>query len=243
MSSGPVSDVSVRREKRRAAKPEKSEEIWRRILDAASKVFLRIGFADATIDDIAREAGLKRASMYYYVGTKEELLAHILRDDMLHQSDTLDAIIAEDLSAAERLRKALIAYMDALETMYPGIFVYMSGAFLRTDIPAISRANESSHRYGVKLAQLIREGIDAGEFAADIDPDIAVFGIFGMFNWTHRWYKPGGRLALPEIGEQFARIVVAGLRADRQADMTEKTEAVHKEKDETARNKKEGPAR
>jgi hypothetical protein len=32
-----------------------------------------------------------------------------------------------------------------------------------------------------------------------------------MSNWTHRWFRSGGRLTLPQIGEQFAGLVLQGL--------------------------------
>ena len=36
--------------------------------------------------------------------------------------------------------------------------------------------------------------------------------VLGMFNWTHRWYRPSGPLALEDIGRQFAELALAGLR-------------------------------
>lgn len=38
-------------------------------------------------------------------------------------------------------------------------------------------------------------------------------GILGMFNWIHKWYVPGGRRSLTEIGEVFAELIFfSGLR-------------------------------
>ncbi len=36
-------------------------------------------------------------------------------------------------------------------------------------------------------------------------------GILGMFNWIHKWYVPGGRRSLTEIGEVFAEMIFLGL--------------------------------
>jgi hypothetical protein len=41
-----------------------------------------------------------------------------------------------------------------------------------------------------------------------------MLGILGMSNWTHRWFRSGGRLTLPEIGEQFAGLALQGLLED-----------------------------
>lgn len=39
-----------------------------------------------------------------------------------------------------------------------------------------------------------------------------MLGVLGMYNWIHRWYVPEGRSSLTEIGDNFADMVLAGLR-------------------------------
>ncbi|MDT5137957.1 MAG: hypothetical protein QOD58_2219 [Mycobacterium sp.] len=39
-----------------------------------------------------------------------------------------------------------------------------------------------------------------------------MLGILGMHNWIHRWYVPGGRNTLAEIGDTFAEMILVGLR-------------------------------
>ncbi|HEY3485805.1 MAG TPA: hypothetical protein VGK49_10495, partial [Ilumatobacteraceae bacterium] len=59
---------------------------------------------------------------------------------------------------------------------------------------------------------LIEEGQAAGEFRDDIDPQMAMLAVLGMFNWIHRWYKPAGKRSLEQIGEEFADLAIASLR-------------------------------
>jgi len=57
------------------------EPKWRRrkearpaeIVDAALEVFAEKGFASAKLDDIARRAGISKATLYLYFDTKEEI--------------------------------------------------------------------------------------------------------------------------------------------------------------------------
>jgi TetR/AcrR family transcriptional regulator len=50
------------------------------ILAAAERVFSRGGFDGARMADIAAEAGLPKANLHYYFGTKERLYAAVLED-------------------------------------------------------------------------------------------------------------------------------------------------------------------
>ena len=52
-----------------------------------------------------------------------------------------------------------------------------------------------------------------GALRADLDPKMTAYGILGMVNWMHQWYRPGGRFTAAEIGEQYAASVIDGLSA------------------------------
>jgi len=51
----------------------KRQETTERIISAAMAVFSRDGFNGARVDEIAREAGVNKATLYYHVGDKEAL--------------------------------------------------------------------------------------------------------------------------------------------------------------------------
>ena len=63
------------------------------------------------------------------------------------------------------------------------------------------------------LREIIAEAIRGGEFRA-VDPKIAAFAILGAINWIARWYRPGGSIDAPGLGQQFADHLVGGLTCD-----------------------------
>jgi AcrR family transcriptional regulator len=68
------------------------EEVRRRLLDAATRVFAERGYADSRLEDIAHAAGFTKGAVYSNFGNKEELFGAILRE----RSDTeLTAAMAE----------------------------------------------------------------------------------------------------------------------------------------------------
>src|SRR5260221_248924 len=66
-----------------------------RILDAAERVFAENGFAGATMAQIAAAAGLPKANLHYYFGTKEALYRALLEDILALWLDAADAIVPE----------------------------------------------------------------------------------------------------------------------------------------------------
>ena len=63
---------------RSAALSEEGLQSRERILDAAEKEFARKGFDGARVDEIAKEAGVNKALIYYYFESKKELLEELV---------------------------------------------------------------------------------------------------------------------------------------------------------------------
>jgi AcrR family transcriptional regulator len=155
--------------------------------------------------------GINRASLYYYVGTKEELLVALIEEPAYAMTRHCREALESDAPADEKLRDALRAYIEDLAT-YPEVFLLFNES---QHIAAISEAKDivaNADAYGKALLAIVEEGIASGVFRNDLDPRLVMLGIVGMHNWIHRWYVPGGRNTLAEIGDAFATMVLSGLR-------------------------------
>lgn len=64
----------------RLTRAERREQTRRALLDAAGRVFVERGFAGASVEAIAAEAGYTRGAFYSNFATKEELFAELLQD-------------------------------------------------------------------------------------------------------------------------------------------------------------------
>lgn len=196
---------------RRAGSGRRSDERWQSILAGASRAFRRLGYAQTTLEDVAGEVGINRATLYYYVGTKEELLIALLRRPMLQMTAEMRAIADLDLAPSERLRRILLQYVtDMAETPELTIFVAQSLHQVMSGREAAD-IEANADEYGRAVTTVIEEGVAAGEFRGDVEPRLAMLAIIGMFNWIHRWYRPDGELTLAQIGDTFCDLALASL--------------------------------
>lgn len=86
-----------------------------RILKAAERIFAEAGFAGATMADIAERAGLPKANLHYYFGTKEDLYRAVL-DNILRMWLAPIASFTPDADPAETLTAYVTAKMEASRT-------------------------------------------------------------------------------------------------------------------------------
>jgi TetR/AcrR family transcriptional regulator, cholesterol catabolism regulator len=205
------SDNARRRQERRNADRRASGERWQTILKGAAEVFRREGYARARLEDVAVEVGINRASLYYYVGTKEELLVALIEEPAYAMTRHCREALDSDVPPDEKLRRALRAYIEDLAA-YPEVFLLFNESQHIAAIPEADDIVANADAYGKALLAIIEQGVASGAFRSDLDPRLVMLGILGMHNWIHRWYVPGGRNTLDEIGDAFAAMVLAGLR-------------------------------
>ena len=64
----------------RPAKQQRSERTRRQLLDAAREAFTRLGFAEASMEEIAERAGVTRGPLYHYFDSKQDLFAAVYEE-------------------------------------------------------------------------------------------------------------------------------------------------------------------
>ncbi|WP_261934259.1 hypothetical protein [Sphingomonas bisphenolicum] len=62
------------------------------------------------------------------------------------------------------------------------------------------------------LMRFVREAMASGELRSDIPHRLAATALFGMLNWTHRWFTPDGNLSGREVAEAFWSIFSQGMK-------------------------------
>lgn len=86
------------------------------ILKVAARVFARSGFDASDVNDIAREAGIGKGTVYYHFGTKEKLfLAAVdcLMQELIAAIGVSAAAVTDPLDVIEAAIKSYLAFFDS----------------------------------------------------------------------------------------------------------------------------------
>jgi AcrR family transcriptional regulator len=82
------------------------------VLEGARTVFLRDGFEGASVDDIAREAGVSKATLYSYFPDKRLLFIEVAKLECRRQTDEADQLITQDCPVETGLTIAATKMVD-----------------------------------------------------------------------------------------------------------------------------------
>jgi len=182
------------------------------ILHAAWGMIRHYGFTKTTIDDIAKRAGVGKGTVYLYFQGKADIMLALteLTNDRI--AVELDRIAKGEGSPEERLRACLA---HRVLTLFDIVHKYPHGEeFIGSMLPEIvERIARYVRAEGVLLAGIIREGIEAGQLAAD-DPDATGQLLAELFEFLAPPYvRLKSRRSLEKLSNQTLDLVLAGLRA------------------------------
>lgn len=181
------------------------------IVEAAAHVFRERG-PEATLRDVADALGADRASLYYYVGSKEELLREIVRDALDRDIAAAKAIKRSRASAPEKIEALIESMVVSYAENYPHVNVYVEdlGRIARQDdgwsVATIAQTKE----YEALVVSIMAKGRTDGALRADLPVDLSAMALFGMINWMYRWYRPSVQATPKEIARTFAEIFLRG---------------------------------
>ena len=86
-----------------------------KIIEAAKATFLKKGFKDTNMSDIAAEVGLTRPAMHYYFRTKERLFQAVFGDILMSFLPKVSGIITSDVPLEEKIGSIADAYLAILK--------------------------------------------------------------------------------------------------------------------------------
>jgi AcrR family transcriptional regulator len=178
---------------------------------AARRHFAEHGFDGASMRDIAADAGITIATLYFHCATKEQLLFDVLEGAMAHLSDALDTALAsapptwtDRLAAAMRVHIEYCARRDHGASISTSELRGLTGQLRERHIATRDRLEQ-------RFRAIVSGGIAAHEFQP-VDVPLLVAGILGIGLSVGRWYRPGGRLSLTELVAEYTRMTLRSLR-------------------------------
>lgn len=179
------------------------------LFQVATRLFKEKGYHNTSMQDLADALGVQKASLYYYIHSKEELLRQLLEHAFTLVQTQIDEIYAADLTPTEKLRQALwqhaVTMMDNLNLVSVYLHEYRNLPTRR-----LKQILQVRKHYEQVLTQIMQDGIATGEFRP-VNVKMTLYGLLGMLNWTHQWFSPTGDLSSQDIADILVDVALYGV--------------------------------
>ena len=191
---------------------ESRPSTFERLLDAAAVLFAQKGYAAASTREIAGILGIRKASLYYHIENKEDLLYAICKSSLEQIRRDVAEALENVEDPLERTRTLVRAHIKNLvrdqiaHSVAVGEMHALSGARLK-EVIALRDAYE----------ELVRSVLEDARKAEVLRDDISVkylcLILLGLLNRVEMWYRRDGALSPDQLARVFEAIFLTGAAA------------------------------
>ena len=180
-----------------------------RAVEAAVGLFSRKGYAATSTREVAKLLGIQKATLYYHVESKEDLLFLICQSSLTQIRSDVEAAIRDCSDPLERVQALVSAHIESLlrdEAEHSSAFTEMH-ALSEQRFQEIMKLRDTYER---RVRVVLQEAQDAGALRQDIDAKYLTLALLGIMNRVMVWYRHGGPLSPGQIGRLMGGLFLSG---------------------------------
>ena len=165
---------------------------------AAATAFAERGFHATTTRDIAAQAGLSSAALYFYFRSKEEVLYQIATSALDLTIEVAATEANDPGSPAERLTNLVrvLTIWHTYNSQVAHVVLYQTGALTTDHLADIAGKQREVSKI---VRKVITDGVQSGDF--DVPDAAATIAVLSLCLDVARWYRPGYRLSPQQLGD------------------------------------------
>ncbi|MEW9673700.1 TetR/AcrR family transcriptional regulator [Ammoniphilus sp. 3BR4] len=184
-----------------------------KIIETALYLFEKHGYHGVGVNKIVEESGTSKGGFYHNFKSKDELLYTIHDAFITYAVDNAKKACENWNTPRERLYYIIKSFARVFFYYKPHTTVfYQESVYLSPEYSDSIKKKRDQYRdmiYGV-----IHDGIQRGEFLPNLPVPIIGMSIFGMVNWTYKWYRPDGDYSIEQIADIYADLILNSIMTE-----------------------------
>ena len=177
----------------------------------AAELFAERGYRATTVRHIGDAAGVLSGSLYHHFDSKETILDELLSSYLDELLTTYREIAGADPVTA--LRGLVTEAFRSLGEHRAAITVLQNERNYLRSLPRFGYLSKADDEVRQIWTTVLRDGIGAGAFRTDLDPDVTYRFLRDSVWVAVRWFSQDGRLTPDELAEQYLKMILDGITA------------------------------
>ncbi len=179
------------------------------IKEAAARLFRKRGFKATSMRDIAEAVGIKAASIYNHINSKQELLNELLLEIAILFTKEMSDIQASNLDSIQKLER-LIAVHVRLTVEHTDAIALISSEWVHLETPFKAKYVALRDDYENHFKMIIETGKQEGVFK-NLETDIILFSTLSTLRWLYSWYNKNKKFNQIDLERQITECLMRGI--------------------------------
>ena len=200
-----------RRRPAKSARPSKAARklTSEKLLAAAASLFAARGYGATSTREIAAALGIQKASLYYHIGSKEELLYGICKSSLEQIRADVEGALAGVPDPLLRIRAMICAHVESLLRDQEKHSVAVAEMHLLSE-ERLAQVRALRDNYENLVRSVLQDAQSASLLRTDIHVKYLCLSLLGLMNRVEVWYRRGGPLSPHEFGQLLGVIFLTG---------------------------------
>lgn len=180
------------------------------IINVAARLFRQKGYSAVTMRDLANELGIKAASLYNHISSKQQILSEIIMAIAEDFTAGIEEIAATDTTAPLKL-KAVVAQHITLTADNPFKMATLNNDWMHLE-DTLDPYLKLRNQYEKRFREIVLQGQRSGDLKA-VSHEILLFSILSTLRNLYLWIPKKADLKKEKLIEDLSEILLRGVVA------------------------------
>ncbi len=191
----------------------KGDQRKKEILKTAAQLFRKKGYNAISMRDLAQALGIKAASLYNHIKSKQEILSLIVMEVAESFTLGIDSISKSKISSIQKLNQIIELHVN-ITIEHADAISSVNNDWMHLKEPDLDSFIKMRDGYEDKLRKIIKKGIKDKEIA-DINIEVMLFSMLSTLRTLHLWYSKKQGINKEELCGQMKHILLKGISLDK----------------------------
>jgi TetR/AcrR family fatty acid metabolism transcriptional regulator len=193
-------------------KPDKKTDKYRRILEAAVKVFARHGFFQSTVAQVAKEAGVADGTIYLYFKNKDDILVQFFNYKTEQVLGRFRKEVEKAGNAKEKLKRLIRCHLEEFQQDMNMAVVYQAGTRQTHHKLVEDLIKDLTRTYLGLVGEIVEKGQEEGTMRKDLYMGLVKRFILGAVDEViNTWVLSGGKYDLTSMADPLVDLYLRGI--------------------------------
>nr|WP_321235905.1 TetR/AcrR family transcriptional regulator [uncultured Psychroserpens sp.] len=178
------------------------------IINTAAKLFKEKGYSAVTMRDLATAMGIKAASLYNHINSKQEILKAIIISIAEEFTSGMNSIIQSEASSISKLESIVALHVNITSNNTNGM-ASLNNDWMHLE-DQLDYYLQLRNEYEANFLGIINEGVTASEIK-NSNPEIIMFSMLTTLRSLYLWIPKKEDLNAKNLGQSLSEVLISGI--------------------------------
>lgn len=178
------------------------------IVNTAAKLFKEKGYSAVTMRDLAAEMGIKAASLYNHISSKQDILKEIIISLAEEFTQGMSEIKSSKFDALTKLKEIISLHVSITSNNTYGM-ASLNNDWMHLE-EQLDYYFELRHNYEDNFREILKEGVDS-EVIVNMNIETMLFSILSTLRSLYLWIPKKEDLNTTQLANELSQVLISGI--------------------------------